>query len=56
MTQFPMDQMPEVMRTSFLDKMVKGVQDAKAKFGIDGAVTVELVDEATDNIMDRVDA
>ncbi|MEW6271981.1 MAG: hypothetical protein AB1689_22085, partial [Thermodesulfobacteriota bacterium] len=56
MTAFPMDQMPEAMRSSYLDKMTKGVREAKEKFAVAGPVTVEIVDQASGSVMATVEA
>jgi len=55
MANFPMDQMPEVMKTGYLGKMAKGVEEARARFDVDGPVVVELVDQATGKVMATVD-
>jgi cytochrome c-type biogenesis protein CcmH/NrfG len=56
MQDFPMDAMPESMRDSYLDKMRKGVGDAKTRFAMTGKVTVELVDRASGRVMASVDS
>src|SRR5581483_9738055 len=53
---FPMDAMPEAMRASYLDKMKRGVEDAKARFSVTQSVKVELVDEASGRVMASVDS
>jgi cytochrome c-type biogenesis protein CcmH/NrfG len=56
MSDFPMGAMPEAMRESYLDKMRKGVGDAKARFAVSEKVTVELVDRASGKVMASVDS
>lgn len=56
MTAFPMDQMPDAMRDGYLDKMTKGVREAKEKFSVAGPVTIEIVDAASGNVMATVEA
>lgn len=55
MVGFPMDQMPEVMRVSFLGKMKSGIQEAEEKFSISKPVRVEIVDQPSGEIMARID-
>lgn len=51
MNGFPMNQMPEVMRTGFLDKMKRGTADARTRFAGSPATTVELVDQSSGEVM-----
>lgn len=55
MANFPMDQMPEVMKIGYLGKMSDGMKEAQEKFGVDGPVVVELVDQPTGQVMATVD-
>jgi hypothetical protein len=55
MAGFPMDQMPEVMRISFLGKMEAGIREAEKKFSIEKNVRVEIVDRASGQVMARID-
>jgi len=54
MANFPMDQMPDSMRTSYLDKMKTGVVAAKDQFDRGEEVTVELVDQSSGRVMATV--
>jgi len=56
MNSFPMQAMPDAMRDSYLDKMTKGVREAKGKFAVQGPVTIEIVDQASGEIMATVTA
>jgi tetratricopeptide (TPR) repeat protein len=56
MNAFPMDQMPEPMRASYLDKMTKGVREAKQKFAVSGPVTIDIVDQSSGDVMATVTA
>lgn len=56
MNAFPMGAMPDSMRTMYLDKMTKGVRDAKAKFSVTGPVTIDVVDQASGEVMATVNA
>jgi tetratricopeptide (TPR) repeat protein len=55
MAGFPMDQMPEVMKVSFLGKMKSGIQEAEKKFSIQKSVRVEIVDEPSGKVMAQID-
>lgn len=55
MANFPMDQMPEVMKIGYLGKMSDGITAAQERFEVTGPVTVELVDQPTGNVMATVD-
>lgn len=52
--EFPMDQMPPFAREKFTDRIKTGLRENKAKHGITGSVTVELVDVASGRVMDTV--
>lgn len=52
--EFPMDQMPPFAKEKFTDRIKTGLRDNKAKHGIAGSVTVELVDSASGRVMDAV--
>jgi hypothetical protein len=54
MSAFPMQAMPEAMRLGYLDKMTKGVREAKEKFAVAGPVTVEIVDAGSGDVMATV--
>jgi tetratricopeptide (TPR) repeat protein len=56
MNSFPMQAMPESMRDMYLDKMTKGVQESKAKFAVQGPVAIEIVDQASGDVMATVTA
>jgi hypothetical protein len=56
MQDFPMEAMPQAMRDSYLERMRKGVGDAKARFAMGGKVTVELVDRASGKVMATVES
>ena len=55
MAGFPMDQMPEVMKNSYLAKMSQGVAEARETFEVEEPVRIELVDQATGTVMATVD-
>ena len=55
MDGFPMDQMPEVMRISFLGKMESGLRETEEKFSIQNPVRVEIVDQTTGKVMAQID-
>jgi tetratricopeptide (TPR) repeat protein len=52
--EFPMEQMPPFARDKFFDRIKTGLRENKAKHGITGSVTVELVDSASGKVMDSV--
>jgi len=54
MSGFPMGAMPEAMRTSYLEKMKKGVAEARDRFAVTTPVTVEIVDQASGEVMATV--
>jgi Flp pilus assembly protein TadD len=56
MNGFPMQAMPEGMRSMYVEKMTKGVRDGKAKFGVAGTVTIDIVDGASGDVMATVTA
>jgi tetratricopeptide (TPR) repeat protein len=56
MSGFPMQAMPDAMRDMYLDKMSKGVREGKAKFAVPGTVTIEIVDQASGDVMATVTA
>ncbi len=56
MNGFPMQAMPEGMRNMYVDKMTKGVRDGKAKFGVGGTITIDIVDGASGDVMATVTA
>lgn len=56
MAGFPMQAMPDAMRDMYLDKMTKGVRDGKSKFGVTGTVTIDIVDQASGDVMATVTA
>jgi Flp pilus assembly protein TadD len=56
MDGFPMDQMPEVMRISFLGKMESGLRETEEKFSIENPVRVEIVDQTTGKVMAQIDS
>jgi tetratricopeptide (TPR) repeat protein len=51
MAAFPMAAMPEAMRTSYLEKMKKAVAESRARFAVSHPVTIEIVDQATGEVM-----
>lgn len=55
MANFPMDQMPEVMKIGYLGKMADGLKKAQARFGVEELVVVDLVDQPTGKLMATVD-
>jgi len=55
MANFPMDQMPEVMKIGYLGKMSDGLKAAQERFAVEGPVTIELVDKPSGNVMATVD-
>ena len=55
MVNFPMDQMPDVMKISYLGKMQAGVEEARKQFDVQNPVRVELIDRATGNVMATVE-
>ena len=55
MANFPMDQMPEVMKIGYMGKMSDGVKAAQERFDVEGPVKVELVDKPTGKVMATVD-
>ena len=54
MNSFPMQAMPDVMRNSYLEKMTKGTREAKEKFAVQGAVTIDIVDQSSGEVMATV--
>lgn len=56
MANFPMDQMPEVMKIGYLGKMTDGMKAAQEEFEVGGPVVVELVDQPTGKVMATVDS
>ena len=52
---FPMDQMPPFMRDKYLDRMRGEIGEAQKRFQVKGPVSVDLVDQATGNVMARVE-
>lgn len=50
---FPMDQMPDSMRNLFRARLETIIYDAKQQFEIEGERTIELVDAASDAMMER---
>jgi tetratricopeptide (TPR) repeat protein len=55
MNSFPMGAMPDSMRDMYLDKMKKGVTETKQKFAVAGPVAIEIVDQASGDVMATVD-
>ena len=55
MANFPMEQMPEVMKIGYLGKMSDGIKAAQEKFEKSGTIVVELVDQPTGKVMATVD-
>jgi tetratricopeptide (TPR) repeat protein len=53
---FPMQGMPEMVRTKFLDRLKSQLTDAKRKTETAGAVELQLVDNATGQVMATVAA
>lgn len=56
MANFPMKAMPEAMRSRFLDRLAKGVADARRRFDVEKRVTVEIVDQKTGEVMERFES
>lgn len=54
MNSFPMEAMPDPMRNSYLEKMTKGVREAKERFSVAGPVEVEIVDQVSGQVMATV--
>ena len=50
-----MGAMPDSMRDMYLDKMKKGVTETKQKFAVEGPVAIEIVDQASGDVMATVD-
>jgi len=55
LNQFPMDQMPPVMRNKFKSTMNEAVAKLAGKSGVTLPVDLELVDGASKRVMDRLD-
>ncbi|MGH7898618.1 MAG: tetratricopeptide repeat protein [Candidatus Binatia bacterium] len=51
---FPMQNMPEAVRTKFLDRLKTELADAKRRTGAAGTVALELVDNASGQVMATV--
>lgn len=54
MANFPMEQMPPVMKNSFLGKMKTGLREAEAKYGIEAPVRVEITDQPSGRLMAEI--
>lgn len=52
---FPMDKMPAVMRNKFKSGINESMAKLAADNGIDGPLLIELVDGASENVMDSLD-
>jgi cytochrome c-type biogenesis protein CcmH/NrfG len=53
MDGFPMAGMPDVMRNRFLDRLKSGVTAARQRFSVSESVTVEIVDQASGDVMEK---
>jgi tetratricopeptide (TPR) repeat protein len=53
--EFPMQGMPEMVRQKFLDRLKDELTDAKQKSGASGAAKLDLVDDASGQVMATVD-
>jgi len=56
MDGFPMNGMPDVMRNRFLDRLKSGVTAARQRFSVADPVTVEIVDQASGDVMEKFDS
>lgn len=56
MAQFPMSSMPDVMRNMFLDRLKKGIGEARQKFSVGAPIEVEIVDQASGDVMEKFTA
>ena len=54
--EFPMQGMPETVRQKFLDRLKGQLADAKRESGSAGAAKLELVDDASGQVMATVTA
>jgi Flp pilus assembly protein TadD len=52
---FPMDQMPPVMRNKFKSKINESMAKLATEHSVEGPLLVELVDSASGNVMDSLD-
>jgi len=56
LTEFPMDQMPQVMRNKFKSTLHSALADVAQKNGIDAAeIDITLVDQKSERAMDHLD-
>jgi hypothetical protein len=53
--EFPMQGMPETVRQKFLDRLKGELADAKQKSGATGAAKLDLIDDASGQVMATVD-
>ena len=53
--EFPMQGMPDMVRQKFLDRLKNELTDAKLKSGASGAAKLNLVDDASGQVMATVD-
>jgi tetratricopeptide (TPR) repeat protein len=53
--EFPMQGMPEMVRQKFLDRLKHELTDAKLQSGASGAAKLDLVDDASGQVMATVD-
>jgi tetratricopeptide (TPR) repeat protein len=53
--EFPMQGMPEMVRQKFLDRLKHELTDAKLKSGASGAAKLDLIDDASGQVMATVD-
>jgi tetratricopeptide (TPR) repeat protein len=51
---FPMDQMPEAMRTMFVERMKGRIKEKKEAHNVTQTARFEMVDDATGNVMDTI--
>lgn len=56
MAGFPMTGMPDVMRNRFVERMKTGVAEARQRFAVSDPVTVEIVDQASGEVMEKFDS
>lgn len=54
LNEFPMSQMDEGMRTMFLDRMRGRFKAQKQAFGVTGTTSVELIDNASGELMETI--
>jgi hypothetical protein len=53
MAGFPMAGMPDVMRNRFLDRLKTGIAEARQKFSVSAPIDVEIVDQASGDVMEK---